>query len=340
MYFIPEVELSVLIPAHARPEKLDRCLEHLARQVDAPEFEVIVGIDDAERCPLKPSVPEAMAVNTRIERFGKLGYIAVRHRLLQLARGRVFLSLNDDSYPAPDCLAAHWAAHQSEAHRVVTGPSPFARVDEPNLFDRLVAQTQLLFFAHDGIDSTMATPTTYRHIYGLNMSAPTALAMELGGFPDIANAYGYDDIELAYRLEDVGNAQLVFAPNARVEHHHRMTPRDVHRREYLLGRSAWRYARFNPEFARDLFGRDIRSDEELAFCGAFLSHGRADAQRVERSFLELEHRAPDCVEKELLPTLAQQWIPLKRYLWRWGLLDAAHDLPERWSLLGEAPAPP
>lgn len=320
------MELSVLIPTFRRPSHLGRTLAALAEQDFAAPFEILVGVDDSHDHPdhahLPTELPElarALGSRLRIERLPRMGYIAVRHRLLKLARGRWFLSLNDDAAPDPRTLRAHAAHHESTAApRIVAGAARWKPVPSPTLFDRLVQETGLIFFPppHD-------RPLTYRDVYGLNMSAPVDLTLEHGGFPDLRNLYGYDDIELAHRLVTRAGATIVREPAAVVTHDHRYTPVDVLRREYQLGRAAWAYAELNPAFARDLFGRDIRAAAELDHIAAALDRDRRDAHRVQQHFLALAELPPDAARDELLPALANSWVLLKRYLWRRGLLAAS-----------------
>lgn len=323
------MDLSVLIPTYRRPDKLRRCLESLAGQRTAARFEIIVGVDGGDGAPTSSDIPESIRSAVRVEQFPKIGYIAVRRRMLHSARGRLLLSLNDDVEAAPDLVQRHIEAHASGL-RVIGGSATWKPVDSPTLFDQLVQQTNLIFFAPPS-----DRPPTYRDCYGLNMSVPTSLARDHGGFPDILDAYGYDDIELAYRLIWAG-ATLALVPDAGVVHDHRYAPSDVLRREYLLGRSAWTYAGINPDFARDLFGRDIRDRAELDHAERFLERERRDAMRLQSRFLALAETPPLPIGAAAAATLAaltDSWVLLKRYLWRQGLLAASRNEPNQWSLL-------
>lgn len=341
------MDVSVVIPTYGRPEKLRRCLEHLARQETRRTFEVVVGVDGGAEDAQGVDAITAFAERTlgracRVMPFEKLGYIAVRHRLVGLAKGEVLLSLNDDSYASPGLIESHASVHDrlGPERCVVTGPAPWERVEEPTLFDRVVQQTDLVFFrAPEEATSSDGPAVGYRDVYGLNMSAATALVRGVGGFPDVRDAYGYDDIELAFRLQRDAGCRLVYNPAAAVTHDHRMSPADVMRREYLLGRSAWVYAGLNGAFAEDVFGRDIRSDEEVSFCEVFMRQGRGDAERIERAMLELDVVPAGEDHDAVVRFVAEGWRGLKRYLWRWGLLDASRGAAERWGLLSEGAGP-
>src|SRR6185503_17009447 len=96
----------------------------------------------------------------------------------------------------------------------------------------------------------------FRHCWGLNFSAPMQAVRAVGGFTAFPMAYGYDDIELAFRLQRRFEMPVLYRPGALAEHDHRYLPEDVLRRERQLGQAAWRFAGLNPEFARTVFGRD------------------------------------------------------------------------------------
>jgi len=334
--------LSVLIPSHGRPEKLRRCLDGLARQSLAPaEVRVAIdGGDPAEARSLNTAYANALPQLT-VTAVPRAGYMPARQALLEAATAPITLSLNDDVRPAPQLLAAHAALHANADHRVVgVGHSPWVQPDRPTRFDQVVADSGLVFF--DPVAAQARGDTlTYRHAVGLNFSFNTTDARRLGGFADFPHTYGYEDIEMAWKLHHHAHATIVFSSKARAEHDHRYQPRDVTQREYNLGRAAWQIAGFSPDFAKDLFGRDIRHPDELTYSQHFLRQQRHDAQRIERSFLALDanpadaHRPADESERD-----AEHWVMLKRYLWRWGLWDAAHDIDARFTPLSKAPALP
>lgn len=139
-------------------------------------------------------------------------------------------------------------------------------------------------------------------------------------------AYGYDDLELAWRLRERFGMAVLFRPEARADHDHRFTPREVLDRERRLGESAWHYAALNPAFCREVFGRDIRSDEETAESRAFVDREATEAVRLEESFLGLAAQPASVVDDPTAPTrmsvIYEQHLLLKRWVWRRGLLDA------------------
>jgi len=327
------MDLSVLIPTHRRPEAIDRCLSHLAAQHCDALFEVIIGLDGDEQGTPRPIIPESLVNKTRLVRPGRVGLPRLRRAMMQDASGRIVLWLNDDAYPQPGLLAAHLQAHrEASTPRVVAGQAQWFPVEHPTLFDRLVQQSDLVFFQQP--DGSESCATTYRNCFGLNVSFRRDMALEVGGVAEVDEYYGYEDIELAWRLSR-GGAECVYEPRAVVEHDHRYRAIDVHRREYLLGRAAWAFAHASPEFACELFGCDLRDPLVTEQLSTAVDLGWRDALRIERSFLSLGDHGPESVDADLLPVLAEHWVMLKRLLWRWGVLDAQRGIASRWSLLRE-----
>lgn len=324
------MRLSVIIPSFRRPSALAGCLERLSQQrCDAP-FEILVGLDGDRAQTPDPTIPPSLSGRVRVIRYPKVGLIELRRRMLDEARGDLLLWLNDDAHAHPGLLRAHLEAHDAPRPRVIAGRAVWSPIERPDLFDAVVRETDLIFFRRLGASGL--SPTDFRNCFGLNMSFPRTLAHQAGGIAQVSEAYGYEDIEFAWRLARAG-AELCYAPEAVVIHDHRYRPLDVHRREYLLGRAAWCFAGANPEFALELFRRDIRDPETLGYFMQAQRHERRDAVRIERSFLALSSHTGGEASPELLPLLAEHWVPLKRYLWRWGVLDAADDREISWDTL-------
>lgn len=325
------MDLSVLIPTHRRPEAINRCLRCLENQCSGERIEIIVGLDgDEEETPM-PAIPPGLVSNTRVERFRRVGLLKVRQGLLGQARGEIVLWLNDDAYAEPGLIESHLEGHRRSGNaRVIAGRALWKPLGDPNLFDRLVQGSDLVFFSQGDRPRVI----DYRNCFGLNMSFERELTIESGGVADVTEFYGYEDIELAWRLSRAG-AECFYEPGAVVTHDHRYSPRDVHKREYLLGRAAHAFAHANPSFAKELFQSDLRDFGTIEPLGSVIEHSWRDAVRIERTFLMLDELSDSAVSDDLLPVLAEHWVLLKRLLWRWGVLDASRGVDSRWSLLSE-----
>jgi hypothetical protein len=172
----------------------------------------------------------------------------------------------------------------------------------------------------------------FRHAWGLNVSFPAAMVREVGGWTAFDLAYGYDDIEIAWRLGERFDAPVLHRPAALAPHDHRMEPEGYLARERSLGRTAWLFARTNPAFAWDVFGRDITSDDEIAYSRAFVERERAGVERLRPLFLALADKPAGAIDDpDIIQMLYQQHLPLKRWEWRRGLVESCES---------EASAPP
>lgn len=334
------MDLSVLIPTFNRPEKVAACALALSRQtLDPDRFEVLIGIDGPERGE-RETISRALrdeqaASRLRIETaaFPKCGQASVRNRLLERARARFLLFLNDDMLPSPPCAAAHLREQQQllQAGRpaLIIGDCPW-RIHQPDrLFDRLIRETSMVFF-FDHMRGTGSEPHRdwgFRHAWLLNLSAPAAMVREVGGFTAFPDTYGYEDDELAWRLKERFGTPVLYRPDAAAIHDHRYEPEEYLARERRLGHAAWGFAKAAPACACAMFARDITSPEEVAYSRAFVDRERAGVERLRESFLataQLPSAAIDGLHApDLLRLIYQQHLLLKRWEWRRGHLEAA-----------------
>lgn len=338
------MDLTVIIPTRARAAKLAACIGALAEQtLGFDRFEVLIGIDGEES-------GETLAVRNAgharlqctIREFPRVGLAAVRNGLIEHARGRILLSMNDDVLAEPHMLEAHLTAHdRAGATKVATvvGDSPWRMQanDRPDrLWDRLVRETSLFFFydqmpgAHDAAVEGTHDPGRdwgFRHAFGLNVSYPTRAVRAVGGYAVLPVKYGYEDVEIAWRLRERFGSQVAFEPAARGWHEHRYEPRDYLEREYKLGYAAWGFASACPGCARELFGRDVRSSEEVEYSRLYVANERKAAERGNEWFMKLGELPADAIggphARAMVQLVYRQHLPMKRWLWRSGLVDAA-----------------
>ncbi|HZW09170.1 MAG TPA: glycosyltransferase family A protein [Phycisphaerales bacterium] len=342
------MEVSAVIPTFGRARKAAECVRRLARQT-LRRSEVLVGIDGGLEDPCEASrveaaLAEAWGEEDRsrlvIVRCPRVGLAAVRNALLARARGSLMVSLNDDVLPQPDLLERHAAAHRGAAAgrppAVVVGSSPWVVHEPDRLFDRLIRETSMIFF-YDRMESALAAGEAgpehdwgFRHCWGLNFSAPLPVAREIGGFRVYPATYGYEDNEFAFRMAQRFGSPIRYCPAAVAHHDHRMEPHDYLGREYKLGFAAWGFAAESPDCAAAMFGREIRSEQEIAYSREFVERERPLAERIRATFLGLAGLPadaapePSCAAgRTMIAALYQQHLLLKRWEWRRGLLDAA-----------------
>lgn len=208
--------LSVVIPTYRKPELLARtlgALEACARELDA-EVEVVV-VDDGSQDPRTRGVIGAAAAHLPLVDAGSeenRGRAAARNRGWRAASGRWILFLDDDILLEPTALRAHAEAQEAAEGvylgEVVTDPEI---VDSP-LFDYLDSR---------GVAKrAWGEEVPARYFLTQNASVPRWALERVGGFDEEFRAYGFEDMEIAFRLED--RCELVFRSldGARGEHVH------------------------------------------------------------------------------------------------------------------------
>ncbi|MBL8764267.1 MAG: glycosyltransferase family 2 protein [Phycisphaerae bacterium] len=342
------MDLSVLIPTHGRPEKLARAIASLARQRFDGAFEVLVGVDGGAegdgatgREVHAAARAEAGPIGDRLSvlALGRTGPGGVRNRLAERARGRVLLFLNDDVRAERDLLRHHGEAHAGRrGAAMILGAAPWAKSAgrEETLFDRMVRETSLIFF-YDRMEAARRAGTAgdehdwgFRHAWTLNLSVPREVFGGVGGFDERLDRPMYEDLEFAWRVRRATGAPVLYRPGAVVQHDHEILPRDYLRRERAMGEAAWSFARSCPACARDVFGRDVASSEEIAFARGWLEREGGAAERSRGPFEALATIRGDAIPPlddatgaVLMASLYQQHVPLKRLEWRLGLLAAA-----------------
>lgn len=342
------MDLSVLIPTRARPDKLGRCLERLARQtLPAERFEVLVGVDgrddSAADAAHELAARTAGSIRATIHQFDHGGPGATRNRLFAHSRGRIILLLNDDVLPEPELLQAHLCAHAQDhvARRMVLGSAPWVVPADDTLFDRLVRETSMVFF-YDRMDAALARGEVgpdhdwgFRHAWTLNLSLHRSSWEAVGGFDERLRFACYEDLEFAFRVRSAIGSPVVYAPGAIVRHDHRILPDDYLRRETMMGRAAWEFAAACPPCALEVFGRDIRTEAELAYSREFRTREASIAERIRGSMLAWASIRSDALPSAevaahaapILRGLYEHHLLLKRWTWRRGLLDAAASAP-------------
>lgn len=314
--------VSIIIPTNRRQAVLEPCLQALAGQhFDASEMEVIVVHNGPGSPPARPAA--AWPFELIIERVSAASASIARNVALDCARGEWVVFLNDDVLPQPELVAAHLAAHQRvEPPAMVLGKSAWPRYQDETVLDRLMQTTSMYFF-YDQMQPHAWY--NFRHAWTLNLSLPRR-CLETHRFDERIPFY-FEDLELAFRLEQRHGMRVWYAPEALVVHDHRHTFEGYLRREANMGKFALRLWRCNPGCFRAIYGSDL-DQAYLDYCRRFVeTEGRRSdemhawlSQIVARRMDELGC-SPE-VQPAFIKSLYFAHLPLKRLAFRTGLLDA------------------
>jgi glycosyltransferase involved in cell wall biosynthesis len=193
------VDFSVVIATKDRARYLERALDSLQAQREAPSFEAIV-VDNGSRDDTRE------VVERRAPRLASLRYLGTpepnrgkaRNLGATVAQGRYLLFCDDDVLLPPHWLAAHAAAHRAGGGRVVNGPI----LNVPSYEVR-------------------PTPRAANYSRAFLCTCNASLCNEafhgVGGFDEHFDLYGWEDTELGLRLRE-GGLRWTFAWDAYLWH--------------------------------------------------------------------------------------------------------------------------
>jgi glycosyltransferase involved in cell wall biosynthesis len=207
--------ITVVVPAYNAAGVLGKCLQHLAEQ-DYPKdrYEVVV-VDDGSTDATPEVVTEArrrLALQLRYVRQANAGLAAARNAGARAARFPVLLFLDPDMWSTPQLIRAH-ARHYHDRRRVaVQGTrllhpaakvTPFMQTKE--LLPDLTPRRRLRLSPYHTVMS--------------NFSVRADDLWAVGGFDEGFRGYGWEDIEMGFRLHRAG-VELHWEPEAFAWHYH------------------------------------------------------------------------------------------------------------------------
>jgi GT2 family glycosyltransferase len=253
------LDISVVINTRDQPEALRLCLGALeAQTLDPKRWEIVVA-DDGSQDAAGAVVAQAYGGRSRCTplRLAPAGRAAARNAGLRAAQGNLVLFLGDDILGAPDLLEEHLRAHARHPGAAVVGLYEWTPECPSEAFRAWVDNCRFR-------DIHNADNAGFRFFYTGNVSAPRDALLAAGGFDENFALYGWEDIDLGWRLERRG-LRIVHHPRAFATHHHpRVSLEALCRREYEMAFSAAYFFdkwRDEPEIKKDRFwpdGMDLR----------------------------------------------------------------------------------
>jgi glycosyltransferase involved in cell wall biosynthesis len=203
--------ISVAIPTRDRAELLEQCLDSLVGQtLPRDEFEVVV-IDDGSVDDTNAVCERfSMDLRLRYQRLAPSGIAAAKNAGLFASNGWIVLFFDDDDTAHPDMLRGHVDAHRrwSEPRLAILGHTAWhPSLDVTPLMEYVTEIGQQLF-SYPSLEP--GKELDYTHFWGGRASAKRAFLLEHGCFNQDFT-FGYEDIELGYRLSKHGFA-VVYVP--------------------------------------------------------------------------------------------------------------------------------
>lgn len=249
---------SVVIPTFNRAETLRRVLEAFYKQsVDVRDYEIIV-VNDGGSDNTARIVGEFKRryKNIRYVRQKNSGQGVARNKGIALARGKVIVLGQDDIIPTHDFLYEHQKFHYlyPGENDAVLGFTAWHPELVMNDYMKWVVNGSSILgkfggqqFAYEKLHGK--STADYNFFYTSNISVKTSLFKKFPFDPDFSG-YGWEDIELGYRMYKEAGLKLHYNSWAVAYHFHQMDETSLPARMESVGRSAWIMQQKAPELAK------------------------------------------------------------------------------------------
>jgi glycosyltransferase involved in cell wall biosynthesis len=237
--------ISVLVCTYNRAELLRLALDSFVAQ-EGPDlpFEVVV-VDDGSTDHTREVVESFRGkMPLRYSRQSNSGVASARNHALLLARGSLVLFHDDDDIASPRLLSEHVSTHNlhAEPWTAVLGYTGLAPEIRNAPLMHYVTEVGCFLFSYPGLEHGQILD--FRHFWGGRISCKRSFLLDHGAFNPIF-AFGYEDIELGFRLglhglRVVYNQRAVSATIRPIAYDHFCY------RNYLQGLSSAVFSRLHP----------------------------------------------------------------------------------------------
>lgn len=186
---MPNLILSVVIPAYNQAATLRRTLETLGQQTLAPHLYEVIVVDDGSTDETAAVVRRRSLADERIhlrQHERNRGRSAARNTGVRAARGEIIVLIDSDIIVRPDFLGHHLDAHR-RSNRSILCRGPVVDIPDGHLPDRA---------------PVLATSPSY--LTTANASLPRSELLAAGLFDENFPAYGWEDFDLGFRLQRRG----------------------------------------------------------------------------------------------------------------------------------------
>lgn len=228
-------KLTIIIPTYNRKDILRKTLAAYCSQSAPEEILEILVVDDGSADGTDSVVAQSNAgspIPIRYLRQENRGLASARNHGIREARGEIVLFGDDDVIPSADLLSEHlgWHRNYPEASVGVLGRVSWSPEVHPTPFMEWLGLDGPLF-GYRHLSPGMGVDV--HHCYFNNTSLKTEFLRANGTFDEEFRAYGYEDIELGYRLTKRG-LRLLYNPDAVGYHYKSMSFADACRRAQLV----------------------------------------------------------------------------------------------------------
>ncbi|MEA3492896.1 MAG: glycosyltransferase [Candidatus Margulisiibacteriota bacterium] len=244
------MKISIVIGTYNQKDTLEMVLRSFADQTIPPsDYEIVVidssSSDGTDQMMNHIKVPYSLKYLVK-ENKGKS---SARNHGVKEARSDIILLTDADMIAANDLLENHLIVHQQKKNASVEGATYNLKkkvtVDELNPNHPDVEPYIKQHFRN-------GKKLKWSYFLSGNLSLKKDAFLRAGGFDEKFSIYGWEDIELGYRLKKMG-VPLIYCAKAANYHYHFVSGEDMLKRKYRMGQSAAYFYRKHPNFTVKMF---------------------------------------------------------------------------------------
>lgn len=224
-------KVSVIIPTHNRATILQKTLAAYIQQTAREQILEIIVVNDGSTDGTAELISE-IARDSAVPIVGlhqeNRGQAAARNRGIEGARAELILLGDDDVIPASNMVAEHlaWHSRYTDSSFAIVGAVFWSPEVHPTPLMKWWGLNGLRF---DPPYMKSGHEVSYAAGLFLNTSAKVSFLRANGLFDERFREYGYEDVELGYRLVKKG-FHMIYNPNAVGYHYKRVSFSDMCRR--------------------------------------------------------------------------------------------------------------
>lgn len=230
-----KIQISVIIPTFNRIDKLLTCLSYLSKQnISKNIFEIII-VDDGSTDETLKKLKILRYKNLKLFSQKNAGQGKARNLGIKKAKGKIIIFIGDDIYPSKNFLKEHLDFHAkySQKNLACLGFTDWYPKIKNNLFMKWLVSGGPQFAYYKLKHNKEAS---FWFFYTSNISIKKSLLKKNIFDPDFTS-YGWEDIELAYRLKQDENLKIIFNKKALAYHDHIIEESSLENRMTSVGKS-------------------------------------------------------------------------------------------------------
>lgn len=244
----PDTSVSVVVPTFRKKELLAATLNALCAQTYHHEFIEVVVADDCS-CDGTQELLEGISTSyslVSVRHEQNRGRAAARNSAIRKATGDLVIFLDDDMRAEPRLVSAHVRSHRLYPGSVVIGNALTA--------PELGTSNALRYLDTRGVHKLGADDEVpARYFLTNNSSVARSALVDVGMFDETFRNYGFEDTELAFRLERNAGLAFRYCPDAVAYHIHFHSLDQLLEKRYESAKGSLRHLlRKHPDRAAEL----------------------------------------------------------------------------------------